>query len=225
MTRARIDPSTWIRRLGDAIELTLEGSDPEGVHQVRAAARRLRVWLELGGHTALTEDLRHLCRALGPLRDLHLLGELPELRSWHDQRAQAELHQVVRLLRSPRTVGLLEALSAMEWPSAHDAQKRLRRYHQRVKASLKAYRHAARTERFAAAHRLRRDARALRFALDWLGRDSLSAHHLTAALGDVCDAVALSRVLGQWAASEHQTVELSKVLEQLDRSTLAALPG
>lgn len=224
MTRERIDPTVWTQRLRQAIELTIEGSDPEGVHQVRAAARRLRVWLELGGHSALTEDLRHLCRALGPLRDLHLLGELAELRSWHDDRAHAELRRVTQLLRSPRTVGLLEALAGVEWPSVREAHKRLRGYHQRVKASMKAYRQASRAKRFTAAHRLRRDARALRFALDWLGLDSIVCRNLTATLGDVCDAVALSRLLGEWADHTRVT-ELKHLLEQLDQSALAALSG
>lgn len=56
--------------------------DPEGIHMMRTAARRLRSALRfLGGHLVASEReslkgrLRKLMRVLGPVRDLHVLAE------------------------------------------------------------------------------------------------------------------------------------------------------
>jgi len=64
--------------------------DPEGIHAMRTAARRLRSAVRyLGGHlspaerASLKQRLRKLMRVLGPVRDLHVLAEavraMPEL--------------------------------------------------------------------------------------------------------------------------------------------------
>ena len=58
------------------------GSDPEELHQMRVATRRLRAFLRAGGKSldrewarALRDELQWLGRALGPARDLDVLSE------------------------------------------------------------------------------------------------------------------------------------------------------
>jgi CHAD domain-containing protein len=45
------DARDWVAHLGAHLPLALSGEDPEGVHQVRVAGRRLRAYLDLLGQT------------------------------------------------------------------------------------------------------------------------------------------------------------------------------
>jgi CHAD domain-containing protein len=47
------DARDWVAHL----PLALSGEDPEGVHQVRVAGRRLRAYLDLLGFRVLKDDL------------------------------------------------------------------------------------------------------------------------------------------------------------------------
>lgn len=107
------------------------GEDPEGVHQLRVATRRLRAnlrtWrdqLDPGWVTDLRAELAWLASLLGQVRDadvreLRLRGHLEEL-GWPEDagavlahaRALAEpaRHEVQRALDDPRYVGLLDRL-------------------------------------------------------------------------------------------------------------------
>ena len=100
------------------------GKDPEGVHQMRVGARRLRsalrlfdAWLPVGAARLLTNELRWLGRELGRARDLdvfvgELLGPIAKSRREDEglaalhgaaESARAEAHAAVRAaLRSPR---------------------------------------------------------------------------------------------------------------------------
>jgi CHAD domain-containing protein len=71
-----ISPREWIDRLREHARSACAGSDSEGVHQLRVAAGRLSVWLELGGKRVLRDDLAWMRRSAGPLRDLDVIMEL-----------------------------------------------------------------------------------------------------------------------------------------------------
>lgn len=127
-TSARsVDPGHWVEHLTSHLAMAREGKDPEGVHQVRVAGRRLRVWLLLGGHRALEDDLRWLVSVLGRVRDLDVLRAMPvgggplephalphaSFADWlaeqhHRARADAEL-----VLDSFRVEGLCRALGLL----------------------------------------------------------------------------------------------------------------
>ena len=82
-------PAIYSTAARESVERLKEGEaafrasgDPEGIHSMRTAARRLRSAIRfLGGHLGVTERnslksrLRKLMRVLGPVRDLHVLHE------------------------------------------------------------------------------------------------------------------------------------------------------
>ena len=100
------------------------GEDPEGVHQMRVGARRLRsalrlfeAWLPVGATRLLTRELHWLGRELGRARDLdvfalELLGPITTSRPGDEglatlhaatESARADAHAAVRAaLRAPR---------------------------------------------------------------------------------------------------------------------------
>lgn len=70
--RARIDEQ--LRELLVQGEVALADTDPEGVHQLRVAVRRLRAALKVGdGGDDLRTELRWFFGQLGPVRDLDVL--------------------------------------------------------------------------------------------------------------------------------------------------------
>jgi hypothetical protein len=107
------DARDWVAHLEAHLPLALSGEDPEGVHQVRVAGRRLRAYLELLGFRVLKDDLRFLVRQAGRVRDLEVaLGRpLPEGFREHLRAELAEARRsLVALLRSPWMGTLLRAL-------------------------------------------------------------------------------------------------------------------
>ncbi|MGE0554526.1 MAG: CHAD domain-containing protein [Gemmatimonadales bacterium] len=142
--------ATWLtvaeqlRRLRGYRSAVLAGRDPEDLHQLRVALRRLRAALELG-HEALdlpaeasADRLKTLTRAMGRLRDLDVALELTEplvpvakgdegpaldrIRSELSRRRRATTKAVRRTLRSPTLVATLKALR--QWvrsPEFHPA--------------------------------------------------------------------------------------------------------
>jgi CHAD domain-containing protein len=95
--RARLDEQ--LRALLEHDQVAREGQDPEGVHQMRVAVRRMRAALKAEGAalgdvgTALQAELSWLGSALGPVRDLdvqldHLRGQAAGFEP--EERAAAE---------------------------------------------------------------------------------------------------------------------------------------
>jgi CHAD domain-containing protein len=104
--RARIDQQ--LRALLANEQVAREGVDPEGVHEMRVAVRRVRAALRASGHPeAVQEELRWLGGVLGRIRDLDVLlghlrnqaADLPE-----DEQAAVErlLHGLVEERRRAR---------------------------------------------------------------------------------------------------------------------------
>ncbi|MFN8642866.1 MAG: CHAD domain-containing protein [Candidatus Binatia bacterium] len=107
-TRAII--ARHLGRLREALPAVRYGEDPEAVHEMRVAVRRLRTALRLGRaalpvrqREALGRELRWLGSALGPVRDLDV--QLANA-AWHRQRlapaARAPIDGLRRALRRDR---------------------------------------------------------------------------------------------------------------------------
>ncbi|MFL6119915.1 CHAD domain-containing protein, partial [Actinophytocola sp.] len=80
MTTVETPPRAWLAEQLDELHVhgavALAGADPEGVHQLRVAARRIRAVLKaarLDDGGALMAELRWFFGELGPLRDLDVL--------------------------------------------------------------------------------------------------------------------------------------------------------
>lgn len=184
----RLDPVRWLDHLEDARARALAG-DAEGVHQVRVAVRRLRVWLSFKRRTrALDRELRWLGRALAPLRDLDVFGEVLTGEARAPLRADAEA-KATRALGSDRAAKLVEALGALRWPRRERAERVLARFEEELDAQRSALTPGDGDQ----VHRVRRALRRVRYARDWLGHDArpLAAEQDT--LGALCDLLALAR--------------------------------
>jgi CHAD domain-containing protein len=128
--RARIDQQ--VRALLENEVIAREGTDPEGVHQMRVAVRRMRAALKASadpGVATAQEELRWLGGILGRIRDLdvllgHLRNQAADLPD--DERAAAERllaglveerrrarRRMLDTFRSARYANLLRTLAAL----------------------------------------------------------------------------------------------------------------
>lgn len=128
--RARLDRQ--VRALVEHEAVARVGTDPEGVHQMRVAVRRIRAALKASGEPeldAVQPELRWLGGVLGQVRDLdvlleHLRGQaadLPEneraaaerlLRGLVEQRRRAR-RRMLDTLRGERYAALLRTLAEL----------------------------------------------------------------------------------------------------------------
>lgn len=198
----RLEATEWLKHLDDARTLALAG-DAEGVHQVRVALRRLRVWLSFRKLPALEEELRWACRVLAPLRDLDVFGEVLTTEARAQLRTEA-MREATRALESERWLALRESLGAIRPPRRGRAKRSLPSHEKR----LKKLRRATRTGDGAALHRLRRELRRVRYTRDWLGLDTSDLADEQEWLGAVCDLLALA------AFAKGHEVEVPKVLSE-----------
>jgi len=211
----RVDPSQWLSHLAAFVPVALDGADPEGVHQVRVAGRRMRVWLSLGGHRAFDDDLRWLIRGLSPARDydvlLHTsLGRGGPFAAWLRARRDESRAAAQEVLQDGRLGAMLEALPHLSWPRVRDAKRRLQDFEARLARHQADWREAHRRGKkqpgeaaagLADLHRARRSLRKVRYARDWLGLDPKGLAERQDALGAVCDVNALWGHVAQWEAA------------------------
>ena len=181
----RIDAGPWLQHLDDARTLALAG-DPEGVHQVRVALRRLRVWLSFKGHGALQEELRWLCGALALLRDLDVFGAVLTAEAQAELRPGA-VATAVAALESQRWELLRARLAEVPAPKASRGKRAVERFEKKLEGQRDEL-EAADGE---ALHRLRRSLRRLRYAREWLGQDTAELGYEQERLGAACDLLAL----------------------------------
>jgi inorganic triphosphatase YgiF len=118
--------SACLRHLVANQAAALEGVDPEGVHQMRVAARRMRSALAFFApvvperqRTALRDPLRWLAEELGPARDLdvftlELLGPLAAARP--DDTGLARLLETAQARRADAQARAREALRSPRYP-------------------------------------------------------------------------------------------------------------
>lgn len=203
----RLEATEWLTRLDDARALALAG-DAEGVHQVRVALRRLRVWVSFRKLDALDQELRWACRALAPLRDLDVFGEVLTSEARAQLRPKA-MEEATRALQSERWRALRESLGAVRPPRRGKAKRALPKYEQK----LKKLRRARRAGDGAALHRLRRELRRVRYTRDWLGLDTSDLAMEQEWLGAVCDLLAL-----QALAKAHHAEVPPQLREGIERA-------
>jgi CHAD domain-containing protein len=134
--RARLDQQ--VRALLEHEAVAREGADPEGVHQMRVAVRRMRAALKASGEPGLDDlqpELRWFGGILGRIRDLdvllgHLRAQAADLST--DEQAAAELllgplvderHRARRRMldtfRRNRYAALLRTLAATATSDVH----------------------------------------------------------------------------------------------------------
>lgn len=99
LVRAKIDEQ--VRALIEHEEIARAGVDPEGVHQMRVAVRRMRAALkaesDIPGADALQEELKWLGASLGNVRDLDV--QIEHLRAQAADFADEEKAAVEQLLK------------------------------------------------------------------------------------------------------------------------------
>ncbi len=187
----------WLRQLKRYLKVARIGIDPEGVHQVRVATRRLDVWLILGGWRIYRDDLRWLRGRASVLRDADVLlarKGLPRatrtaLIGWR-REAQAEL---IMACDDGRLTALMVGLGAMHPISASGARKRtLDLLSDIMRAGAKIEGENGEIESF---HRLRRAARRLRYGLEAVGASASRLKKLQEVLGAVNDLAVARRCL------------------------------
>jgi len=197
-----IDLDRWLQHLQEHLPIAKEGHDPEGVHQVRVAVRRLRVWLRLAGLRVLEDDLAWLVRSAGEVRDLEVLllnNHLPKgFRRWAASRLKEARAAFVPLLDSPRLAGLLQALANLPPLDEAPAQTRLKRFVRQVERKAEEWQQEGGLERL---HALRRALRRLRYAREWLGQDSQRIKQLQEVFGRVGDLSFTLRYLAAYEAA------------------------
>lgn len=190
--RTRIPLLPWLEHLVWHMARAAEGEDPEGAHQVRVAAARIDVWLRLSGRRMLRDDVRWLRRSAAAVRDIDVTlargveGEVRE--SLAKQRESAQRLLAVALAHR-RTHALLAGLHVLPPLSAEDAQARVQRWSKELlaKGDLADFERDSPTS----LHRLRRRARRLRFAREWLDLETDALHALQEELGLLHDLAVL----------------------------------
>ncbi len=187
-----VRPEPWLSQLAELVDRVRDAGDgdSESVHDMRVAAGRLSVWLEIGGRSALHDDLRWLRRSAARLRDVDVMLERERPPEWtavlHEQRT-VELAHVRAALQSNRSRALLQALGFVPSPEAGTARSGARHLVHRV---LRAGERMAHDEEDPHVfHRLRRRLRRLRYALEWLQEDARSVKKVQDSLGTFNDRV------------------------------------
>jgi CHAD domain-containing protein len=154
-----ISPHDCIEHLRDRARIAQGSVDPESVHELRVAAGRLSVWLELGGRHMLRDDLAWLRRSASRTRDLDVILErcgslrsndkvrhcnsIAELSASHAVRwpeweallrgeRACSCDELVESLSSTRLTALLAALSWMPALDREVARDSLPRFRARV---------------------------------------------------------------------------------------------
>ncbi len=194
----------WLEHLEKHLVPARRGEVPEAVHQIRAAAARLEVWLRLAGWRILRDDLRWLRRSAAAVRDIDVLLAYRvsgEVRAALSKQREAAQRLLASALGRVRTQALLRALHLLPPLEAERAHRALERWSAKVlkEGDLADFD----SDSPARLHRLRRRARRLRFAREWLDIESEALHELQKELGDLHDLA----VLQSWIATADDASE------------------
>lgn len=202
----------WLRHLKRYLKVARAGIDPEGIHQVRVATRRLDVWLRMGGWRIYRADLRWLRRVASSVRDYDvIIGRkgLPRgLRGQLMGRKRAFQAEFGAACETPRLSGMVAGLGVLPPITAASVEKRLGRFHGNVMEYGRVIEgEEASIEDF---HRLRRACRRLRYGLELLGRPTTSLKGIQEALGRINDVAVEIRCLDGLDADEATTAYKGK---------------
>lgn len=217
----------WVLHLEEHLAIAKTGQDPEGVHQVRVAGRRLRAWLELAGYRVLQDDLRWLVGAAGPVRDLEVMLQeaLPVgFTRWLKQQWHQSRQALLPVLEHPRLAALLRALQHLPALETGPAKTQLERFEQRVLQRARIWKQRQEIEDM---HALRRALRRLRFAREFLQEPTKDLVQLQEALGQVNDLAVRLAWLNRFELAGHRpTVRYRQHLqEQLEAAIAACKPA
>jgi len=217
---------TWLDHLFAHLPVAAEGSDLEGVHQVRVAAGRLDTWLRLGERPALRDGLRRFRRSAGRLRDLDVLlasDPPPAWEPWLRERWRREHARFRAGLEDPGLEELLAALERLPGIEHGLARRNARKLEEQVAA--RGRRLEAAPTNLEACHSLRKAVRRLRYALEWLGESTEPIKALQKILGRLNDASVALGLVERWegrdAIAEYRA-GLADDLEALRRQAVEA---
>lgn len=177
------------------------GGSAGDVHELRATARRLEVYLRLLGWRVLRADLHRVIRALGPLRDCDVASEAkvgPAFERWLAVRRERESERVRAVLQAPRVGALLTALEGLPSLRARTAKRVTRKLEARAAHVV--------GSSFDALHDSRRATRRARLARAWLGEDVTSLKQRQQLMGVVCDLSCLARLLREFGDEDGASV-------------------
>ncbi|WP_038056717.1 CHAD domain-containing protein [Thermus amyloliquefaciens] len=222
-------PAAWVEHLRAHIPLALSGEDLEGVHQVRVAGRRLRVYLDLLGWRVLRDDLRRLVRGAGRVRDLEvaLAGPWalpPGFRRFLEGELRLAREALPSLLASPWTGALLRALAVLPPLEEGRARQALGRLTAKAERRFEAL---ARHPSLEALHAYRRALRRVRYAKEFLGLSSKREKALQEVLGGLQDLEVLLGLLAAYLlqATDGEALAFREVLlAERGRGLAEALP-
>jgi triphosphatase len=209
-TRAKhkLELSTWtdllsnellreLERLPTFESMARDGHDPEGVHGMRVAMRRLRVVLMVfpsvfnqlvNQSKELHSELRWIANVLGRVRDLDVILERwPTVASIHRQKPQANgalqtalerlrvaaRHEMLKALESNRYRQLLKKLRAFDVDQDVDhesdhRQKEAARALRRIKKKLNCVEQNTKSVNLEPWHEMRKASKGLRYSLELL---------------------------------------------------------
>jgi CHAD domain-containing protein len=165
-----IEATPWLSRLRDHMTAVTARAEPEDIHDLRVATRRLASWLRLAGIAPLRDDLRWLRHAAGAVRDPDVVLTMkPDAAfgRWLRQLRSARHQDLCAALASERVSALLLALDSLPAIDRRLARRSVPRLARRALDRGRALElQPDDTERF---HALRRGVRSLRYALEWMG--------------------------------------------------------
>ncbi|BDG20277.1 hypothetical protein TthSNM11_24800 (plasmid) [Thermus thermophilus] len=208
-------PAPLLDHLLRHLPLALSGEDPEGVHQVRVAGRRLGVYLYLLGFRVLRDDLRLLVRGAGRVRDLEvaLSRPLPEGFGAHlREELRLARRELEALLRSPWLEALVRALRVLPPLHRGRARERLARLEARLGER---FRELSRNPGPEALHAYRRALRRVRYAKELLGLPAKGEKRLQEVLGAFGDLEVLRHLLLAYLAGK-QDLEAQAFLREVE---------
>jgi CHAD domain-containing protein len=194
-----IDPRPCLARLRRHLDRARAADDAEAVHQIRVATRRLDVWLRLGGHRLLRDDLRWLRREAGVLRDLDVLVARPGLPhavvGWLELERGEARRALAAALAAKRTGALVVTVARLPFPRLAAGREALCRLVAEAReAAPDTKRRPAEAE---ALHVFRRRVRRVRYAGEWLGLGTGPFPAIQDRLGLVSDLLVLDRWLAR----------------------------
>lgn len=209
-----------VRALREALAAGRRSLDPEAVHDVRVAARRLLAFLALSDLRVLRDDLRHLIRGLGRLRDLDVaLGA--KLGGAFDVHLRRERElataAAARLLSLEQTAPLLSALARLPAPGRGQCERAVTATVDEVGRREGLARRAQTSE---ALHALRKAIRRERYVKEWLGRETRALQQRQELVGVACDLASLQRLLveaGERRGAEVVAQGLARIVPLLSR--------
>ena len=219
-----IASAAWVRRLRSAILVARRGEDPEGVHQVRVACRRLTAWLDLGGRRVGRDDLKWLRDAAGPVRDLDVLLERdvpPAMKRWLEREWKKQRPALEKALDDPRALATVRLFENMG-PLRSDELDMKSLLDKADKALGAVDEKAAHPEEL---HVVRRKLRPIRYALEWQKKDAKPIVEAQEALGALSDAVILHRMTVEWGKDPARERQLAAELKGLARAAIPTLPA